>query len=104
MTVYLKDCVSCSGYQIWKDLYYGKGLPRTAQHLLATPAGAYSGGSSNIINVHAPSGGRPLTDPQRTELVKTLLQSSSLKDDTTSVGKDNYIIAGDFNTKELTLS
>ena len=77
-------------------------LERTAQHFLVTPADTGAEERINVINVHAPSGTLKLSDAQRKELLTNLLQSISLNDATRSVGHDNYIIAGDVNTGELT--
>ena len=101
MTAYLSDRVSCSGHHILSELYETRGGPRTAQHFLATPAGADPRQGTNIINAHAPSGSVKLTDPQRHMLFYKLLQSTSLRDASTSVGQDKLIIAGEFNTQEI---
>ena len=101
MTAYLSDHVSCSGHHILSDLYETRGGPRTVQHFLATLAGADPWEGSNMVNVHAPSGSIKLTDPQRHTLSKKLLQSTSLRDASTSVGQDKLMTAGDFNTQEI---
>ena len=100
LTAFRVDRVACSGYCILSNLYYARGLARTAQHFLATPVGADT--RTNVINVHAPSGSHKLHDGQRNELLTNLLQSRSLNDAAYSVGHDRYIIGGDFNTGELT--
>jgi hypothetical protein len=102
LTAYRTDRLTCSRYRILSHLYHAQGLERTAQHFLATPAGAGAEERINVINVHAPSGNKRLSDAQRNELLTSLLQSSSLNDAMKSVGHDRYIIAGDFNTGELT--
>ncbi len=104
LTAYRTDRVRCSHYRILSDLYPAQGSERTAQHFLVTPAGTSAAESSNIINVHAPSGTKKLSDNQRKTLVTKLLQSTSLNDTTKSVGNDRSIIGGDFNTGELALA
>ena len=85
------------------NLYHAQGSERTAQHFLVTSAGTGAEESFNVINVHAPSGTKKLTSTQRTELVASLLQSTSFIDATKSVGNDRYIIGGDLNTGEQVL-
>ena len=104
LTAYRTDRVTCSHYRILSDLYPAQGSERTAQHFLVTPAGTGAEESINVINVHAPSGTQRLSDKQRTDLVTSLLQSTSLNDTTKSVGNDRYIIGGDLNTGELLLA
>ena len=84
---------TCSGYQILSQLYSAQGMERTAQHFVATPVGTGAEESINVINVHAPSGTKKLSDTQRTMLVTSLLQSNSLSDATKFVGHDRYVIA-----------
>ena len=62
MTVYNVNQVQCCGHRIFKDLYPVQGQPRTAQAFLCCGPG---GGTVDVINVHAPSGKRRLTDQQR---------------------------------------
>ena len=104
LTAYRTDRVTCSHYQILSDLYPAQGQERTAQHFLVTPAGTSAAESSDVINVHAPSGTRKLLDSQRLKLVRSLLQSTSLNDATKSVGNDRSIIGGDLNTGEFELT
>jgi len=104
LTAYRTDRVTCEHYSMLSDLYDAQGSERTAQHFLLKPATSTED-SINVINVHAPSGTkRRLTDTQRAKLVGSLLQTTSLIDDTKSVGNDSYIIGGDLNTGEQVLT
>jgi hypothetical protein len=104
LTAYRTDHVTCEHYSMLSNLYDAQRSERTAQHFLVTPAGTGAEESINVINVHAPSGTKKLTATQRTELVGSLLQSTSLIDATKSVGNDRYIIGGDLNTGEQVLA
>ena len=102
LTAYRTDRVTCEHYSMLSNLYDAQGSERTAQHFLLKPATS-SEDSINVINVHAPSGTKRLTATQRATLVRSLLQTTSLIDDTKSVGNDRYIIGGDLNTGEQVL-
>jgi len=71
---------------------------------LATRVDTGAEESINVINVHAPSGNSRLTETQRKTLLTNLLQNTSLKDATKTVGHDTSILAGDFNTGEFLLA
>ena len=103
LTAYRSDYVTCDRYAMLSNLYEAQGSERTAQHFLVTPAGMGTKESVNVINVCAPSGAKQLTSKQRTRLVGSLLQSTSLIDASKSVGNDRYIMAGNLNTGEQVL-
>ena len=58
----------------------------------------------NVVNVHAPSGTPKLTDAQRFQLLKNLLQSSSRTKANKSIGEGRFLIGGDMNSNEITLT
>ena len=74
MTIYNHGPITCSCHRILGNLYHVEGQPRTAQQVLCRGPG---GVTVDVINVHAPSGSKKLTDQQRKTLLKNLLGSTS---------------------------
>ena len=88
----------CSDHRILHDLYYTGGQPRTAQTIVCSfPVGR----STDVVNVHAPSGSQTLTDSQRQTLLTNLLQSNSRTRPGRTSGDRNFLIGGDINTSSL---
>ena len=98
----LWDCnrCNCTHERILNDVYYVSGQPRTAQAFLCKMPGDGDEEGINVVNVHAPSGISRLTDTQRFELVRNLLQSSSMITAKKSIGESRFLIGGDMNTTE----
>jgi len=87
MTIYIDGSVCCSRHRILTDLYCAQGNPRTAQTFLCCGPG---GVTVDVINVHAPSGKRRLTDQQRQTLLTNLLQSNSKSMPGQTIGSARY--------------
>jgi hypothetical protein len=88
----------CSDHRILHDLYYTGGQPRTAQTIVCSfPVGR----STDVVNVHAPSGSQTLTDSQRQTLLTNLLQSNSRARPGRTIGNANFLIGGDMNTSSF---
>ena len=60
--------------------------------------------TADVINVHAPSGKKPLTTQQRIALLTNLLQSNSQSMPGQKNGRAYFLIGGDMNTKPHSLS
>jgi len=101
MTIYIDGPVQCSCHRILKGLYNAQGLPRTAQTFLCCGPG---GVTVDVINVHAPSGKKKLTDQQRKTLLTNLLQSNSKSMPEQAIGSARFLIGGDMNTAPFLLS
>jgi len=101
MTIYIDGSVCCSRHRILTDLYCAQGNPRTAQTFLCCGPG---GVTVDVINVHAPSGKRRLTDQQRQTLLTNLLQSNSKSMPGQTIGSARFLIGGDMNTAPFLLS
>jgi len=87
MTIYIDGSVQCSCHRILEGIYNAQGLPRTAQTFLCCGPG---GVTVDVINVHAPSGKRRLTDQQRQTLLTNLLQSNSKSMPGQTIGSARY--------------
>jgi len=97
--------VDCKHQRILRNLYvHADGEPRTAQGFVCTKPGQPDSTGIDVINVHAPSGGRKLTDSQRTTLLKNLLQGNSQCDSKRNLAEASFLIGGDMNTGELVLA
>ena len=95
MTIYIDGPIQCSNHQILRDLYYAGGHAREAQTFVCSfPARE----SVDVVNVHAPSGTRRLTDSQRRTLLTNLLQSNSRARPGSTIGHAHFLIGGDMNT------
>ena len=104
MSAWLPDRIDCRHHELLTDLYPASGERRTAQMFLVTAPGEKDEEGINVINVHAPSGGIKLTDAKRRQLMLTMLQSTSLRDQGLALGHDAFIIGGDMNTGEFLMS
>jgi len=101
MTIYIDGSVQCSCHRILEGLYNAQGLPRTAQTFLCCGPG---GVAVDVINVHAPSGKKRLTNQQRQTLLTNLLQSNSKSMPGQTIGSARFLIGGDMNTAPFLLS
>jgi len=101
MTIYIDGSVCCSRHRILTDLYCAQGNPRTAQTFLCCGPG---GVTVDVINVHAPSGKRRLTDQQRQTLLTNLLQSNSKSMPEKTIGSARFLIGRDMNTPPYSMS
>jgi len=101
MTIYIDGLVQCSCHRILKGVYNAQGLPRTAQRFLCCGPG---GVTVDVINVHAPSGKRRLTDQQRQTLLTNLLQSNSKSMPEKTIGSARFLIGRDMNTPPYSMS
>ena len=101
MTVYIEGPIQCSDPRTLNDLYYANGESRTAQTFLRRGPGNIT---VDVINVHAPSGKRTLTDEQRRKLITKLLQSASMSRPGQAIGSARFLIGGDMNTYPIALS
>ena len=71
-----------------------QGEPRTAQTFLCSGPG---GVTVDVINVHAISGNKKVTDQQRRTLLTNLLQSNSKSVPGQTIGRARFLIGGDMN-------
>ena len=102
MTVYQDGPLQCSCHRILNDIYYARGLPRTAQTFLCRGPGNVT---IDVINVHAPSPTTmTLKDHQRATLLTNLLQSDSKSMPGRAVGSARFLIGGDMNTMPVSLT
>ena len=70
-----KQC-NCKHFRItWRDFQHDG--PHTAQLFLCSLRDAEDSNGIGVVNVRAPSGNSPLTDNQRTQMLKNLLHSNS---------------------------
>ena len=103
LTIWDDNLCKCTHGQILENVYFVKGHRRTAQAFLCTMPGEGDAEGIDVVNVHAPSGAPRLTDAQRFELIRNLLQSSSMTTTNTPIGEGRFLIGGDMNTKEVSL-
>ena len=104
LTAFRSDQLDCRHSRTVRKLYYIFGEPRTAQFFLATQPGQPDAAGINIVNVHAPSGNKRLTNAQRTTLMRKLLGCESLRTNQSTLGHDAFIIGGDMNSSEIVLT
>ena len=52
----------------------------------------------DVVNIHAPSSTPILTDAQRFQLIRNLLQSSSMTKANRPIDEGRFLIGGDMNT------
>ena len=97
-----KQC-DCRHFRIMWNVGQHK-EPRTAQLFLCCSRDAEDSNGINVINMHAPSGKPTLTDAQRTEMVRALLQSKSKAKQHSNIGAHRGVIGGDMNTMSSTFS
>ena len=103
LTAFRPDRIDCRRHSVVTNLYTAS-LTRTAQHFLAVVPGKPDDTGINILNVHAPSGKKTLTMPERKTLLRSLLQTPSLRTRTLQIGQDKFLIGGDMNTSPNTFS
>jgi hypothetical protein len=97
-----KQC-KCRHGRILENVYDVPGHKRTAQAFVCTIPGEGDEEGIDVVNVHAPSGHPKLTDKQRFQLIRNLLQSSSMTRANRPISEGRFLIGGDMNTPELTL-
>ena len=95
MTIYIDGPIQCSDHRILHNLYYAAGKPRDAQTFVCT---LFDHESVDMVNVHAPSGNKPLKDSQRRTLLTNLLQSNSQARPGCTIGQAHFLMGGDMNT------
>ena len=101
MTIYNGGVVQCTDHRILDDLYKTGEQARTAQAFVLVAPG---GESVDVINVHAPSQNKRLTDFQRRLLLTNLLQSKSQARRGFTIGNVPFLIGGDMNTTPILMS
>ena len=103
ITAWDANLTDCRHPRILRKLYSAGTEPRTAQAFMCSMPGESDKLGLDVINVHAPSGRKKLTDTQRMQLLQNLLQSNSICNPSHSIGRTKFLIGGDMNTKELEL-
>ena len=68
------------------------------QAFLCTMPGESDEQGIDVINIHAPSSTPILTDAQRFQLIRNLLQSSSMTTANRPINEERFLIGGDMNT------
>ena len=104
LTIWDANLCKCTHERILENVYNVPGHRRKAQAFLCTMPGDTDEEGIDVVNVHAPSGTLKLTDVQRFQLMKNLLQSSSRTKANRSIGEGRFLIGGDMNSKEITLN
>ena len=104
LTIWDNNLCKCTHERILENVYTVRGHRRTAQAFLCTMPGDTDEEGIDVVNVHAPSGKPRLIDAQRFELIQNLLQSSSRTKANRPIGEGRFLIGGDMNTCEITLS
>ena len=104
LTIWDNNLCKCTHERILENVYTVRGHRRTAQAFLCTMPGDTDEEGIDVVNVHAPSGKPRLIDGQRFELIQNLLQSSSRTKANRPIGEGRFLIGGDMNTCEITLS
>ena len=104
LTIWDDNRCKCTHGRILKNVYIVQGHRRMAQAFLCTMPGEGDEEGIDVVNVHAPSGKQgKLTDKQRSELIRNLLQSSSMTGAGRLICEGRFVIGGDMNTDELRL-
>ena len=103
LTIWDGNRCKCTHGRILRNVYHVTGHQRTAQAFLSTMPGESDEEGIDVVNVHAPSGTPKLTDAQRFQVIRNLLQSSSMTRVNRLIGKGRFIIRGDMNTDEIIL-
>ena len=98
LTIWDDNRCKCTHGRILKNVYNVPGHRRTAQAFLCTMPGEGDEEGIDVVNVHAPSGNPKLTDAQRSQLIRNLLQSSSMTRANRPIGEGRFLIGGDMNT------
>ena len=104
LTIWDANLCKCTHERILENVYNVQGHQRKAQAFLCTMPGDTDEEGIDVVNVHAPSGTPKLTDVQRFQLMKNLLQSSSRTKANRSIGEGRFLIGGDMNSNEITLT
>ena len=104
LTIWDGHQCKCSHGRILEKVYDVLGHQRNAQAFLCTMPGESDEECIDVVNVHAPSGKKKLTDAQRYQLILNLLQSSSTARAGTRIGESKFLIGGDMNTTEICFS
>ena len=104
LTIWDGHQCKCSHGRILEKVYDVLGHQRNAQAFLCTMPGESDEECIDVVNVHAPSGKKKLTDTQRYQLILNLLQSSSTARAGTRIGESKFLIGGDMNTTEICFS
>ena len=103
LTIWDDNRCKCTHGRILKKVYNVAGHRRMAQAFLCTMPGEGDEEGIDVVNVHAPSGTPQLTDAQRFQLIRNLLQSSSMTRANRPIGEGRFLIGGDMNTDEVPL-
>jgi len=104
LTIWDDNLCSCKHGRILKNVYNVPGHRRVAQAFLCIMPGESDEAGIDIVNAHAPSGDPPLTDSQRFQLMRNLLQRQSMARADKRIGEVRFIVGGDLNSNEITLS
>ena len=104
LTIWDANLCKCTHERILENVYNVQDHQRKAQAFLYTMPGDTDEEGIDVVNVHAPSGTPKLTDAQRFQLLKNLLQSSSRTKANKSIGEGRFLIGGDMNSNEITLT
>ena len=84
--------------QILKKMHNVPGHRRMTQAFLCTMPGESEEQSIDVVNIHAPSSTPKLTDAQRFQLIRNLLQSSSMTRANRPINEGRFLIGSDMNT------
>ena len=84
--------------QILKKMHNVPGHQRMTQAFLCTMPGESNEQDINVINIHASSAIPIMTDAQRIQLIRNLLQSSSMTKANRPIDEGKFLIGGDMNT------
>ena len=103
LTIWDDNRCKCTHGRILKKVYNVSRQQRTAQAFLCTMPGEGDEEGIDVVNVHAPSGKPRLTDAQRFQLIRNLLQSSSMTRANRPISEGRFLIGGDMNTDEVPL-
>ena len=104
LTIWDGNLCCCKHGQILKNVYNVPGHRRVAQAFLCIMPGEIDETGIDIVNAHAPSGDPSLTDPQRYQLMRNLLQSKSMARANKCIGEGMFLVGGDLNTDGIILS
>ena len=104
LTIWDGNQCQCTHGRILEKVYDVPGHRRTAQAFLCIMPGESDEECIDVVNVHAPSGKKKLTDSQRYQLIQNLLQGSSMARAGTRIGEGKFLLGGDLNTKEICFS
>ena len=104
LTIWDANLCTCTHERILDNVYNVRGHRRKAQAFLVKMPGDTDEEGIDVVNVHAPSGTPKLTDAQRFQLMENLLQSSSKTKANKCIGEGRFLIGGDMNSNEITLT